>query len=476
MAKITLDPVTRIEGHLKVEVEIDGNNTVTAAHSSGNLFRGFEAILKGRDPRDAVHITQRICGLCPVSHSIAAVKAAEEAFGFTPSKNAVLMRSLILGGNYISDHILHFYHLAIQDYVQLPQQSPWTPGYNSDFRFTQAESDALVANYLKALEMRRKAHEMTALFSGKIPHVMSITAGGVTQQPNTENISKFRTYLNEIQAFVNNEYMDDLNVLASKYSDYYSIGGTVQNLLTYGVFDTNTSGGKLFNAGVSRNGSSETLNLDKIKEYVGYSHYSNTSGLNPADGETIPDYTKSGSYSWLKAPRYNNDVFEVGPLARMIVNGYYDGGISVMDRHVARGLETQMLTENMQSWLSQLVPGSSSYTQLQLPTSGTGIGLTEAPRGALGHWLDFSGSTIDNYQVVTPTCWNVSPRDDMDQPGALEQALVGVKVANPDQPIELLRVIHSFDPCTGCSVHIIDAEKRVKSQFVVSTPNPAGIC
>ncbi|OCL27746.1 Ni,Fe-hydrogenase I large subunit [Orenia metallireducens] len=474
MAKIKIDPVTRLEGHLKIEVEVDSTNTVINAHSSGNLFRGFEQILAGRDPRDAIHLTQRICGLCPVSHSIASVKAVEDAFGYTPTADALLLRNLILGGNYLSDHILHFYHLALLDYAQGPSQSPWQPGYNVDYRLTTTENDAVINNYIKALEIRRKAHEMTAILSGKIPHVMTVVPGGVTVKLTSTDITKFKTYLSEVKSFIDNEYMNDLNLIANAYDDYYYIGKGSGNLLTYGVFDLDSTN-TLFKAGTYTNGTYGSMDTNLIKEYTKYSWYTDTStNKHPQNGETTPQYGKAGAYSWLKAPRYNGVAYETGPLARMFMNKEYTRGISVMDRHMARGLETQKLAQEMSYWADLLSTNMNAYSELTLPDSGVGYGLTEAPRGALGHWLNFSNQSTDHYQVLTPTCWNVSPRDDNGNMGPLEQALIGVTVQDINQPIELLRIVHSFDPCTGCSVHIIDVENNIRKEFVVSTPNPKG--
>lgn len=475
--KIKIDPVTRLEGHLKIEVEVDSNNKVIDAHSTGNMFRGFEKILQGRDPRDSIHITQRICGLCPVSHSIASVKAVEAAFGYKPNLNALLIRNLILGGNYLSDHILHFYHLALLDYAKGPQASPWTPGYSVDYRLTDAENQGLINNYLQALEIRRKAHEMVAIFAGKIPHVMTIVPGGVTKKITSTDINNFKNYLSQVKTFIDNEYMNDLSFIAEKYNDYYNIGKGSGNLLTYGVFDLDTKDNTLFKAGLYENGNYDSIDLTNIKEYTKYSWYTDDSGnRNPANGKTDPYYGKSGAYSWLKSPRYNGKVFEVGPLARMYMNKEYTRGISVMDRHMARGLETKKICYEMFNWLSTISTSLKTYEQLPLPESGVGVGLTEAPRGALGHWLEFTNEQVNNYQVLTPTCWNVSPKDDFNQMGTLEQALIGVVIQDINEPIELLRIVHSFDPCTGCSIHIMDAEKSIKSKFIVSTPNPKGIC
>ena len=242
MAKIKLDPVTRVEGHLAIEVDVDTNNTVTAAHSTGNLFRGFENILVGRDPKDAIHITQRICGVCPVSHAMASVKAVEDAAGFTPSDQARIMRNLILGGNFIASHILHFYHLAALDYIQGPVMEPWTPHYNADYRLTSTQNQAVVDNYLVALEARRKAHEMGAIFAGKMPHVGTVLPGGISTTPTNQSITDFQTYLDWIINFIDNKYIPDVNTIANAYSDYFNIGVGNGNLLAYGVFDQDNTG------------------------------------------------------------------------------------------------------------------------------------------------------------------------------------------------------------------------------------------
>lgn len=469
MATIKIDPITRVEGHLAIEVEVDANNVVTTAHSAGNLFRGFENILVGRDPREAVHLTQRICGVCPVSHCMASVAAVEDAFNFTPSDQARIMRNLILGANFIQSHILHFYHLAALDYVQGPAMEPWTPTYNTDYRLTEAQTTAVVNNYVLALEARRKAHEMGAIFAGKLPHVANVLPGGVTATPTTDSISQFTTYLNWLIDFIDNKYVPDVLAVANAYSDYFNVGVGDQNLLSYGVFDLDNTGNyKLLNRGIYMNGSVQSLDANLIKEYVGYSWYNDTdTNKHPSVGTTTPDAEKTAGYSWLKAPRYNGKPFELGPLARMIINGDYTNGISVMDRHYARALEAKKIAYAMKDWLLQLVPGVSPVTQLSVPASGTGFGLTEAPRGALGHWVTVSNSVISNYQVITPTCWNASPMDDMGQHGPIESASIGTTVQNPTEPIELLRIVHSYDPCTGCAVHVSDADHNLAGEFII---------
>jgi hydrogenase large subunit len=469
MATITLDPVTRIEGHLKISVTVDSNNVVTAAQATGNMFRGFENMLVGRKAEDASILTQRICGVCPVPHGVASAKAVESAAGFTPNLQAFLVRNLVLGSNFLASHILHFYHLAIMDFIKGPGMNPWTPGYSSDFRFSNAKNQALLDNYAAALGIRRKATEMQAIIGGMYPFVSNIAPGGVKGGLDNTDLSNFKRFLDEVQSFIINVYQHDANLLAETYDDYYSIGRGYANLLSFGVFDTSTSGGLLFPAGsVANAGTSVTpLATADIREFVGHSWYSSGSGENPASGTTTPNYGKTNAYSWLKSPRYGNAAYEAGPLARVWMSGDYRRGVSVMDRQMARCVEAIKIASSMQTWLSQVTNGSGRYTAVN-PVSGSGIGLTEAPRGALGHWVTVANSQISSYQIITPTCWNASPMDDSGNPGPIENALVGTKIADMNEPIELLRIVHSFDPCTSCAVHVISPKGTEMSGFVVT--------
>jgi len=510
MATIKLDPVTRLEGHMKIEVEIDDNNKVIEAKSTGNMFRGFEAMLKNRDPRDAVHITQRICGLCPVSHGMAAVKALEASKGFIPSKQAVLIRNLIQGGNFVSDHILHFYHLSLLDYVKGPDKSPWQTKFNTDMRFSKAESTKIFNNYVKALDIRRKAHQMVALFAGRIPHVRSIMPGGVTKVPSADEITQYKTLLAEVKDFVDNEYYEDVQKVASVYKDYFNIGKGYGNLISFGVFQVESGGlsKDLFRSGRYTNNQLLSVDLNKIKEATKYSKYKESAPLSITDQGTDPDISKTGAYSWIKATRYLDIPHEAGPIARMWINGDYRHGVSVMDRHVAKMLEAKKIANSLSIWINNLTaypvtthpypttgtptttigdpynsnlydPKMHSFTYIN---SGEGIGTTEAPRGALLHYVKYgidptksTQSVIQNYQVITPTCWNASPMDDKGQRGPLEQALIGVKIQDVDNPIELMRIVHSFDPCTACAVHIMTPDKSVDKSFIVSTPSLGGM-
>lgn len=501
MATVKLDPVTRLEGHMKVEVEIDDNNKVIGAKSTGNMFRGFEAMLKNRDPRDAVHITQRICGLCPVSHGMAAVKALEASREFTASSQAKIMRNLIQGGNFVSDHILHFYHLSLLDYVKGPDKSPWHTSYNTDMRFTKVESSKIFNNYVKALDIRRKAHQMVALFAGRIPHVRSIMPGGVTKIPTADEINQYKSYLAEVKDFVNNQYYEDVQKVASVYKDYFNIGKGYGNLISFGVFEVE-AGGKsqdLFRSGRYTKGQLLTVDFNKIKESTKYSWYEESNPLSINSEGTNPDINKAGAYSWVKATRYSNIPHEAGPIARMWINGDYRNGVSVMDRHVAKMLEAKKIADALSIWIDNLNPytitseQTTGYTykpdlydpkmhKFDYITAGEGIGTTEAPRGALLHYVKYgidpsktTQSIIENYQVITPTCWNASPMDHKGQRGPLEQALIGVKIQDVNNPVELLRIVHSFDPCTACAVHIMTPDKSVDKSFIVSAPNPSGV-
>jgi hydrogenase large subunit len=459
---ISIDPVTRLEGHLKVEVTIDyqgGIQQVVDAKATGTLFRGLEKILVGRSPLDAPDITQRICGVCPVSHGTAAVLALDAAAKLTAPDNARIMRNLVLGANFIQSHILHFYHLAVQDYVEGPAMAPWQPSWKVDKRLSAGDSQVLVEHYVQALDMRRKAHEMGALFGGRLPHPPSFVPGGFTTTPRPERIQAFKAYLAELIPFIETVYLPDVELLGRQYADYYAIGRGRGNLLAFGVFDLNpTASQKLLRRGRVTNGSGsvQAVDMNAITEQVAYSWYNDsTNNLKPSVGATLPQFPKGAAYSWLKAPRYQATPYEVGPLARMWVNGDYRHGISVMDRHAARAHETVKVAHALGEWVDALQVGGPVYRPYAIPASATAFGATEAPRGALAHWVKISGEKVVNYQIVTPTCWNASPRDQAGLPGPIEQALAGTPVQSVDEPIEVLRVIHSFDPCLSCAVHVM---------------------
>jgi hydrogenase large subunit len=468
-----IDPVTRLEGHLKMEITVDAVNgklQVTDARSTGTLFRGFEQILIGRDPQDSQHITQRICGVCPVPHGMASIMAQDKAFNVTPPNNARIMRNLVLGANFVQSHILHFYHLAALDYIDGPGMAPWQPAWNVDKRIIGSAAQTLVNHYVTAIDMTRKAHEMGALFGGRMPDPIAYKAGGFTATPRADRISKFKAYLNELIPFITNVYLPDVTALGKAYPEYTAIGGGYGNLLAFGVFDLDSAGNsKLLKTGRAVGGSTTVNGVDvnQITETVKYSWYTDsTTNLKPASGQTSPQYPKTNAYSWLKAPRYTGAPYEVGPLARMWVNGDYQKGISIMDRHSARAQETLKIAKAMQTWVAQLQSTGPVYNGFAVPATASSYGLTEAPRGALGHWLQLANGKISRYQIITPTCWNASPRDDAGKVGPIEKALIGTPVISVDQPIEVLRVIHSFDPCLSCAVHVSRPREKSKVQVI----------
>jgi len=492
VTKVKIDPITRIEGHMAIEAVID-DGVVKEAKSAGTLFRGFEIILQGRDPRDANRLTQRICGVCPTAHATASALCLDNAFGLTDKipDNGKLIRCLILGSNFLQSHILHFYHLAALDYVDavsaVGDLAPFVPRYEGDYRVTGEANAELANHYLKALDIRRKCQEMLAIFGGKMPHNVGIVPGGVTEKPTEDRITNFLWRLNEIRDFVDNTYIPDIIAVAKAYSDYFEIGKGCRRVLAYGGFDLPTvlsreskNGGKLFKAGVvSRDLQPEPFAKENITEDVKHSWYADSaSGKNPAQGQTKPDLKKKEAYSFIKSPRYKGNVCELGPLARMISN-YVQGDekvkelvdslldqvdadvnalFSVLGRHAARALEAKFVADAMVEWLTDLKPDEPTIVESEIPDNGEGAGLTEAPRGAVGHWMSIKDKEIERYQVITPTAWNASPKDDKNQPGAVEQAIIGNKVKDKDNPFELVRIVRAFDPCLACSVHLLDAK------------------
>jgi len=519
MEKVIIDPVTRIEGHLKVEVTLDGGK-VKEARTSGTLFRGFEIILKGRDPRDASQITQRVCGVCPIAHATASVFALDQAFDLEDKipSNARIIRNLILGSNFLQSNILHFYHLASLDFVDLTRlaryegedvrlkglreflaggnSSPFLPRYEGDYRLDDKANEELASHYLLALEVRRKAHELLAIFGGKMPHNVAMVTGGVTEKPTVDKITAFLWRVNEIRQFIDNVYLSDVMRIAEKYGDYLEMGASGYRFLSYGAFNLDrdpsdqTKRNRLYRQGLADPALSfGCLEPDKITEQVKNSWYEDeTTGRHPSRGDTSPSENKSGGYSWLKAPRYHGEPCEVGPLARLVV-GYSSGDpvvrdlvertlsrmklrfpnlLSCLGRHLARALDTKLVADTMAEWVLQLKPGEPIYVPYELPEEAEGMGLSEAPRGSVGHWIRIKRGVIDNYQLVVPTTWNASPRDDSNQPGAMEKALVGIKVKDSRNPLEVVRIIRSFDPCLACAVHFVTPKGRELEQFRIS--------
>ncbi len=531
MARYVIDPITRIEGHLKLEVEIEGGK-VKDAWTSGTLFRGFELILQGRDPRDAWQYTQRVCGVCPTSHGHTASMSLEDSFKVIPPENAVIIRNLIEGCQFLHSHILWFYHLAALDYVDVVsalsaktsdpkllavqaklktfvesgQLGPFANAYwgHPAYKLPAEVNLLAVSHYLDALEMQALAASASALFGGKMPMTMTSPPGGVNTMLNLDILAHFIYKLKTLQAFIDNVYIPDVLAVAPHYLDWAAIGKGHGNYLAWGVFEdpaTRDPYKRLLPRGAvyaDKGLVHQKVDANMVTEDVSHSWYKSKSGLNPATGETDPEYTKydtNDKYTWAKAPRLNGKPMEVGALSRMLV-AYVHGQptakalidstlatlgvagkpevlLSVLGRIAARALEAKMVADQMLVWTGDLAANMGAgktelFKQYELPTSASGVALWEAPRGALAHWNTIEGQVLKNYQLVVPTTWNVCPRDDKGVRGPIEEALVGTPVVDPKKPLEILRVVHSFDPCLACTVHVIDPGTNEIHKFRVS--------
>ena len=534
--RIIVDPITRIEGHLRIEVEVEGGKVVDA-WSSGQMFRGIEMILKGRDPRDAHHFVQRSCGVCTYVHAIASVRAVDDAFKVKIPKNARLIRNMLHGGQYLHDHLVHFYHLHALDWVDIVsalkadpkataaladsvsgakvggavyfkqvqdrlktfvnsgQLGPFANAYwgHPAYKLTPEANLMASAHYIEALRLQARTARLHAIFGGKNPHPQSLVVGGVTCQNNltADHIAEFLYVAKETQDFVKNVYLPDLLAVASFYKDWGAIGGTT-NFVAYGDFpqtDQEPESLYLPRGAVMKRDLAKVKMVDqtKITEDVTRSWYEKGSPKHPYEGETKPlaDDPKynptKGKYSWIKAPRYDGASCEVGPLARVLVaygKGHKDikplvdkaltqlsipasALFSTLGRTAARAIETVAVGDALQEWTMELVENIKSgdtktYEPYEIPESGRGFGLNDVPRGALGHWVEVEDKKIKNYQYVVPSTWNLGPRDGKGQRSPVEEALIGTPVADAKQPLEILRTVHSFDPCIACAVHVID--------------------
>ena len=562
--RIVIDPITRIEGHLRIEASLDTENSITDAYSSGTMVRGIETILKGRDPREAWAFAQRACGVCTTVHAIASIRSVEDALGIKIPKAANLIRNMMIAQQYVHDHVMHFYILHALDFVDVvgalkadPKKtsdiqqtiSAWpnsSPAYFADVqKKVQAIVDSgqlslfthgywghpayklppeinllAVAHYLECIDWQSQVTKIHTIFGGKNPHP-NFVVGGVPlpiamdndQALNAEKLSVIADSIKKLNDFVDMVYIPDLLAVAPYYLEYAGLGEGLGNFLTWGEFpegDIDDLSKFVVPRAVILNRDLKNLvvpdprDFEKMKEYVSHSWYTykqgDDVGLFPWRGETVFNYTGpqppyehlnvEGKYSWLKAPRWNGTPMEVGPLARVLV--MYASGhketvglvnavldtlkapaaalFSTLGRTAARGIETKVFGDLLPKFYDALVAeikagntdtfNGAKWEPHTWPKSAEGFGFTEAPRGALGHWIVIEGGKIENYQMVVPTTWNGSPRDHKNQPGAYEASLVGTRLAIPDQPLEILRTIHSFDPCLACAIHMVDANGR----------------
>lgn len=522
MATVVVDPVTRIEGHLKVEVEVDGGKVVDA-RSTGTMYRGFEQLLVGKDPRDALRVTQRVCGVCNAIHGITSALCIDNAFGAEVPDAGRIIRNIIFASQWLGDHPLHFYHLSALDYLDVTAVAnykgndpallgvkdkvvnlvmakdtyPLTPRYEPD-EFTLSDPEIVtsaVAHYLQALEIRRLAHEMMALWGGRVPFFQNVVAGGVGIRPTVSRIFETQWRLEKVADFIENIYAKDVVGLGTgplKPLHDLKVGFGVGNFISWGVFDQGKSGEvSVENRSFMKPGIITDLDLanieipdvEKVAEDVKYSWYKSESGLNPKEGETDPDPRKEGAYSWVKAPRYDGKPMEGGPLARMLI--MQEPGFmklaetigvwpSAVARHAARAYETVLLAAEFKKWLAELAdivakdPYASVCDDKPVPDKAEGYGVVDAPRSANGHWITIEGGKIKRYQLVVASTWNLCPRDDQGQRGPVEEALIGIPVPDPENPTNVVRVIRSFDPCLACSVHLIHPESNRILEFRVT--------
>ncbi|MBL8923517.1 MAG: nickel-dependent hydrogenase large subunit [Myxococcaceae bacterium] len=581
--RVVVDPITRIEGHLRIEVNVDDKNVIRNAVSTGTMWRGLETILKGRDPRDAWAFTQRICGVCTGVHALASVRCVEDALGIKIPENANTIRNIMSLALYVQDHLVHFYHLHALDWVDVVSGLKADPKATSDlaqtvspswpkssvgyFRDLQnrlkkfVESGQLgpfrngywghpayklppeanlmaTAHYLEALDFQKEIVKIQTIFGGKNPHPNWLVGGvpcpinlndtGGIGAINMERLNLVSSIVDQSLAFIEQVYIPDLVAVAGFYKDWAAIGGGLagKSFLSYGEFPqfANDQSNKslLLPRGAIIDGKlTEVLDVDlkapdQIQEFVTHSWYSysdETKGLHPFDGVTEPKFAlgpntkgdrkkleaidENAKYSWVKSPRWKGHAMEVGPLARFVV-AYMSGRQDVKDlvdstlktldvpitalfstlgRTAARGLEALWSAKQLKAFNDKLIASikagdtatanTEKWDPKSWPKAAQGAGFMEAPRGALGHWIKIEDTKIANYQAVVPTTWNASPRDAAGKIGAYEASLLDTPMANPEQPLEILRTIHSFDPCLACAAHVIGPDDREVTKVTV---------
>jgi hydrogenase large subunit len=467
-AKIVINPVTRISGFMEIEADIE-NKTVVDAKTGGLLFRGFEKMLTGRSPLDAVYFSERICGICSAAHATASAMALEEALGVKAAEQSRYLRDIIHAFEYLQNHIRHFYQYTVPDYVKFPESVSLFAANHGDFRLPKHKNDPIVRHYLDSLDISRSAHEAQAILGGKAPHNHGVFVGGISTQATPGKISAIHSLLRKIMLFINEKMIPDAYTIARYYSEYYNLGLSYGNFLSYGCFSDYEKLGTLYlGAQEYSGGRSSSLNPGEITESICSSWYTDRKDTySPFETVPEPDIKKAGAYSWVKAPRYKGLAFETGPLARMWLSGGYRRGSSAMDRTLARVLETKKISEIIMILLKNVIPGYTSQREYHIPENASGSGLIDTTRGALGHWLKIDNGLISFYQIITPSVWNLSGRSADGAPGPGEKALIGTPVRDAGSPVELGRIIRSFDPCVSCATHIYTGGRLIKTVEVV---------
>mgnify|MGYP006282661101 CR=1 FL=1 len=452
---ITINPITRISGFLEIQVEVEKNKIIDAK-SSGMLFRGFEKMLKGRPPLDAIYFTERICGICSTAHSMASTLALENILDITPNENDKMIRDFMHGCEFIQNHLRHFYQYTLPDFVYGPEIQPLYGENHDDYRLPEKLNMKLSKHYIESIEYSRLAHEMLAVLGGKAPHNHGIFVGGVTVNLDASKFIKVKSILRSIKEFVINRMIPDVHTISEYYQDYFHNGEGYKNLMSYGVFDNYTEKDLFYVAPqILISGQKQEFNPDKITENIYRAWYeANKVEQRPFDPTVDENVYKEEAYSWIKAPRYEGYPMEVGPLARMYLSGRYTRGISTMDRTIARVLEVKKIIEIMEGLLNRLELSPTQQDRYEFPQQARGKGLIDTTRGGLGHWVSIDNQGIKNYGIITPTTWNLSPGDSRGIKGVIEKALIGTTIKDIKNPVEIGRIVRSFDPCVSCATHV----------------------
>lgn len=439
---VTVSPVTRGSGQLTIQVVVSEGRVVSAG-VMGGVYRGFERIMVGRDPYDAPYLTEKICGICSTAHGAAASLMLEAIYGVEVPENGRLMRNLMLGAEYLQNHLRHFYLFELPDFVPGHPASFFYNPQSRDNRFSPQVNERLLQHYHEAVSVSILCHEMLALLGGKVPHSHGMVPGGTTVGPRADILTKLASLLKQVCDFIDTRLLPDTHLLAEIYPDYFEIGEGPGNFMSYGVFADGIKN-NVFSQGVIIRGEKQELCLEKITESLRYTW------LN----EDKPAPYKEGAYTWVEGVRYQGEPVEVGPLARAVIGGEQCKS-SAMDRIIARSREAYRISRLMSEWLDQIEAGKPVYYQPKGIVNEEASGIVEAPRGSLLHRAKVVADRIVEYKIITPSEWNFSPRDDKGKLGVVEHSLVSTPIEDPDIPIEVGRVVRSFDPCLYCATHVI---------------------